>query len=243
MALSRSELGTASRRAWLPSVSQVNRTGGSPASATTRSSTFRVSASATTEKTDITSAAGTPPWLMAITVGRSFADASTSSSIVPAREMARRRKNDELRSTARRSWSSMIPTTRPSADTTGKCRMPRSSMSTRTSLPERSLGTVKAGAVMTADTGESPDMPPATTLDRRSLSVTMPTDSPRSTTRAVAPASVRSRAASRTGVAGVQTTGADRMEALTGWRSWSRATVDPASDDSWWRSSRSERVR
>ena len=64
------------------------------------------------------------------------------------------------------------------------------------------LGTVNAGAVITADTGESTDSPPATTLDRRSLSVTMPTESPRSTTRAVAPAAVIRFAASRIDVLG-----------------------------------------
>ena len=227
MALSRSELGTASRRAWLPSVSHEKRAGGSPAPATVRSSTLRVSASATTEKTDMTSSAGTPPWVMATTVGRNLDDASTSSPPEDAREMARRRKNEELRSTARRSWSSTMPRTRPFADTTGKCRIPRSSISISTSLPERSLGIVNAGAVMTADTGASPGRSPATTRERRSLSVTIPTESSRSTMRAVAPASVIRRAASRIGVAGAQITGSLRMVALTGSRRRSLGTSEP----------------
>ena len=182
MALSRSELGTASRRAWLPSVSQEKRAGGSPSSMV-RSSARRVSASPT------------------------------------------------------------MPTTRPVGETTGKCRMPRSIMSTRTSLPERSLDTVNAGAVITAETGESIGSPPPTSLERRSLSVTMPTVCPRSTTRAVAPASVSCRAASRTGVPGAQITGAKRMEALTGSRSLSRAISEPGSDrPRWCRSSSISRV-
>ena len=49
IALSTSELGTASRRAWLPSARKANGDRGSPSSATASSTRRRVSASSTTE--------------------------------------------------------------------------------------------------------------------------------------------------------------------------------------------------
>jgi len=111
IALSRSELGIASRRAWLPSASQVKRLGASPIFAATRSSARRVSASATTEKTDMTSSAVMPPRCRLITVGRNFDAAATSSSTVLAPPMAWRRWNDDFVSIAMRSWSSTMPRT------------------------------------------------------------------------------------------------------------------------------------
>jgi len=102
----------------------------------TRSSARRVSASATTEKTDMTSSAVMPPRCRLITVGRNFDAAATSSSTVLAPPMAWRRWNDDFVSIAMRSWSSTMPRTRPDAEVTGKCLTPRSSMSNRTSLPD-----------------------------------------------------------------------------------------------------------
>src|SRR5271166_5343493 len=56
-----------------------------------------------------------------------------------------------------------------------------------------------------------------TDRERRSRSVRIPRESPRSTTAAVAPAAVIRAAASRIGVSGVHTTGAPRISARTGW--------------------------
>ena len=164
----------------------------------------------------MTSRAAIPPRVIEITAGLNIVDAWISSSIVPARVTARRIENDDLFSTATRSWSSTIPMTRPVGEVTGKCLTPRSSMSRSTSLPGRSPGTVNAGAVMTSDTGESLDKPPATTRERRSASVTIPSEPPRSTIRAVAPAAVMRWAASRRVVPGSQMTGELRTAPRTG---------------------------
>ncbi len=91
----------------------------------------------------------------------------------------------------------------PVADSTGKCRTPRSSMSSSTSEPSWSAVAVYAGADITSRKGVSPSSPAATTRLRRSRSVTMPSvPSASGTTIAVEPAVVAWRAASRTGVSG-----------------------------------------
>jgi hypothetical protein len=59
IALSTSELGRASRRAWLPSANHANSTPTSPDSTTDSSSNRRVSASTTTEYTAATFEAAT----------------------------------------------------------------------------------------------------------------------------------------------------------------------------------------
>ena len=74
----------------------------------------------------------------AITIGRSSRGASTSSSTDPARAIRRRRKNDERVCAATRSISSTTPRICPVAETTGKWRKPRSSISSSTSPPSRS---------------------------------------------------------------------------------------------------------
>ena len=80
-------------------------------------------------------------------------------------------------------------------------------MSSSTSPPRRSAGTVYAGALIAAETGAPVSTPAATTRERRSRSVMIPSvPSPRSTTTEVAPASAIRRAASRIDVSGEQIT-------------------------------------
>ncbi len=138
-ALSTSDEGIASRRAMLPSAIHANGTGGS---ATVSSSSRRTTASATTDWIADTSLAATRASCSATIAGRSPAAAAATSSTVPARAIAARRWNELRVATATRSESSTTPTTRPVGETTGKWWIPRSSMSSRTSLPRRSAATV-----------------------------------------------------------------------------------------------------
>ena len=79
-----------------------------------------------------------------------------------------------------------------------------------------------AGAVITVLTGSSTDTPAATTRERRSRSVTIPSEPRSATTTEVAPASFISRAASRIVVSGSTTTGSARISESTGWCAGSR---------------------
>ena len=88
------------------------------------------------------SVAATRASCSATIAGRSSAQASATSAGVVARAIAERRWNELRVATATRSESSTTPTTRPAAETTGKWRIPRSSMSRITSLPMRSAATV-----------------------------------------------------------------------------------------------------
>ena len=117
-------------------------------------------------------------------------------------------------SAAARSASSTTPRTRPVAETTGRWRIPRSSMSSSASAPVRSADTVTAGAVMAAATGSSADMPSAITRVRRSRSVRIPSPSRRRRRRRTSPRP-RSSAAppSRIVVSGAQTTSGRRTSA------------------------------
>ena len=130
--------------------------------------------------------------------------------------IARRIPNHERGWTANRSTSSTTPTSCPRSLTTGACWIPCSSISNRTSPPIRSGGTVYAGIVITASTGVSGDTRAATTRRRRSLSVTMPSCPSRSTTAALAPASVIRRATSAIAVPGSHTTVGVRISVATG---------------------------
>ena len=118
----------------------------------------------------------------------------------------------------------MTPSTAPVGERTGKCLKPLSSMSNNTSPARRSAGTVSAGAVIASDTGVSGERPTARTRERRSRSVRMPSDEPRSTTTAVAPRALISRAASRIEVSGGQITAGERSRAPTGWARWFLST-------------------
>ena len=138
-ALSMSDDGTASRRATLPSAIQANGTGGS---VTVRSSSRRVAASITTDSIAEMSVAATRASCSATIAGRRPAQAAATSAAVAARAIAWRRWNELRVATATRSESSTTPTTRPSGASTGKWRIPRSSMSSSTSLPMRSAVTV-----------------------------------------------------------------------------------------------------
>ena len=89
----------------------------------------------TTESTDMTSSAAMPPRVSVDHRGQR--DSPTPrpvrrpASRAPPPGAARTRSGSH----GQRSWSSTRPMTRPAADVTGKWRTPRSSMSSRTSLP------------------------------------------------------------------------------------------------------------
>ena len=69
---------------------------------------------------------------------------------------------------------------------------------------------------MTSETGRSRSVPAATTRERRSRSVMIPSVSPASTTTHVAPRSDITRAASRIEVSGEQSTSGRRISSVTG---------------------------
>ena len=101
-----------------------------------------MSASITTDWIAAMSVAATRASCSAITAGLTPAAASTRSASVAARAIAARRWNELRVATATRSESSTTPITSPVAETTGKWRIPRSSMSSSTSPPRRSAVTV-----------------------------------------------------------------------------------------------------
>ena len=115
--------------------------------------------------------------------GRSPARPRPPRRRVLARAIAARRWNELRVATATRSESSTTPITLPVGERTGKWRIPRSSMSSSTSLPMRSAATVYAGALITCAIGPPRSAPAATTRVRRSRSVMIPSvPSPTSTT-------------------------------------------------------------
>ena len=89
-----------------------------------------------------TSAAGTRAACSSITAGRSRAAAAATCSTVAARASAARSWKELRVTTAIRSASSTTPSTRPVGETTGRWRIPRSSMSSSASPPDTSAGTV-----------------------------------------------------------------------------------------------------
>jgi hypothetical protein len=214
-ALSTSEDGTASRRARLPDTNQVNGAGGSPAAATASSISRRVSASITTERTAATCSAATRASLRATIIEFSPAAAAASSAGLAARAMARRSRNGWRACADIRSASSTTPRTWPAADRTGTWWMLRSSMSSRTSPASRPAGTVYAGSVMTAETGVSGLRPAATTRERKSRSVTMPSRSAVRTSTALAPSAVIRCAAARIGSPAAHSSGGVRISVAT----------------------------
>ena len=96
----------------------------------------------TTDSIAEMSVAATRASCSATIAGRRPAQAAATSSTVFARAIDERRWNELRVATATRSESSTTPTTRPVAERTGKWRIPRSSMSSSTSLPMRSAVTV-----------------------------------------------------------------------------------------------------
>jgi hypothetical protein len=96
-------------------------------------------------------------------------------------------------------------------------------MSSSASAPVRPAATVTAGLVITAATGSSADRPAATTRERKSRSVRIPSSSPASTTTHVTPAAVMRCAASRIVASGAQTTSGRRTSFSTGWSAGSVA--------------------
>ena len=152
----------------------------------------------------------------AITESGSSAAASAISFASPLRAIAARSRNGARRSFAIRSTSSSTPSSRLPAVSTGRCRIPWSSISSSASVAVRSAATVQAGAVITSDSGVSGPAPAATTRVRMSRSVTIPRPSFSSTTTQVAPASAIWRAASCTLVAGGQTSAGALISSPTG---------------------------
>ena len=159
---------------------------------------------------------GRPASKSAITVSGSAAAASATSPGSAPRAIEARSRNGARRSFAIRSTSSSTPSSRLPAVSTGRCLIPRSSISSSASVPVRSADTVQAGAVITSDSGVPGPAPAATTRVRMSRSVTIPSRSPRSTTTQVAPASAMRRAASWTLISGGQTSAGALISSPTG---------------------------
>ena len=152
---STSDEGTTSRRPRLPSANQDTGQGGAPSSSTANSISLRVSASVTTAMIEAIWAGGYSASFRAITAGRSSPAARRRPSTSSASSIARRSANGARASAASRSLSLRTPRTSPWGQTTGACRMSRSSISSITSAPSRSGVTVNAGKLITSVTGAS----------------------------------------------------------------------------------------
>ena len=198
----------ASRRPKLPSESQPISTGAGPCSAIASSISRRTSASTTTESTPLIRLAGRPAACIAINVEFRWPTVGRRAARSPASAIARRSMSGVCVSLARRSMSVATPMSSPALETTGTWRMPRSIISSISSSPVCSGRAVITGAVITSPTGVSSGRPAATTRERRSRSVTIPSSpSPRSTRIALTPRSSIRAAASRSDTSGSHTTG------------------------------------
>ena len=140
IALSMSELGSASRRAWLPSASQANDAPGAPRLA--RPPARAAAGSARRPRPSrprSTLVAATRASCIAITIGCSSRAALTSSlGRLRGRRSAGAGRTTSACATATRSRSSTTPSTLPVPTPPGKWRKPRSSISSSTSPPSRS---------------------------------------------------------------------------------------------------------
>ena len=85
--------------------------------------------------------------------------AATTAATSELRAICARSRNGARRSLAIRSKSSSTPISRRPASSTGRCRMPWSSISSSASVPERSAAIVHAGVVMTCASGASGPAP------------------------------------------------------------------------------------
>ena len=133
-----------------------------------------------------------------------------------------------------------MPRTRPPGSTTGMWFTPAAIISMLASGASSSPRRVLAGIDMISRTGASRETPPATTLSRRSTSVTMPRPSRVSTSSADTRLSAISWAASLMLVSASQKTGSLRSRAVTGRvRTSGRARMVRAA---WSRRSRSVRA-
>ena len=121
--------------------------------------------------------------------------------------MAWRSANGLSESRLIRLLAESTPATRPWSSTTGRWFTPASIIAMLASGASVSDGTVWTGRVMMELTGPSTDARCATTLSRRSTSVTMPSPSRASTSSAVMCRAAMSAAASAMLVSGAQKTG------------------------------------
>ena len=108
-----------SRRARLPSANQANGVGGAPASRTASSTSRRVSASSTTERTAATCPAAACASCRAMIIGVRPAETAASSAGLAASSMARRSRKGLRACAATRSPSSTTPRISPAGDSTG----------------------------------------------------------------------------------------------------------------------------
>ncbi len=144
------------------------------------------------------------------------AAASIRSSWVAAVCSERRRAKGLRASSVIRLLADRMPTTAPSASSTGRWFTPVAIMAMLASGASTSAPMVCTGVVMMVETGASREMSESTTLSRKSTSVTMPRPSRKRTSRALRPASAMILAASRIEVSGSQNSGALRTTEVTG---------------------------
>ena len=172
---------SASRRPKLPSESHANSAGGGPCSATASSINRRTSASTTTESTPLIRLAARPAACIAISVARSCADGRPEAGDV-GRVGDRPPQHDRRVGLVCEQVDVGGDADQFAAarDAPGRGGCPgRSSAASarRRSAPGR---TVTTGVVITSPTGVSTGRPAATTRERRSRSVTIPSSpSPR----------------------------------------------------------------
>ena len=162
--------------------------------------------------------AGASRWASSRSTNRcgTSAAALAISSWVAAVCSERRSANGLRASSVMRLLAERMPTTSPSASSTGRWFTPEAIIAMLASGASTSAPIVWTGVVMMVDTGASRETPESTTLSRKSTSVTMPRPSRSRTSRALRPASDSILAASRMGVSGSQNSGALRTSEVTG---------------------------
>ena len=189
-----------SLRAQLPKASQAKGTGGRPWAATESSIRRAVMASESTVSTRMTAGASRCASSKSTNRWGTSAAAFTRSSCVADVCSERRSANGLRESSVMRLLAERMPTTSPSASSTGRWLTPEAIMAMLASGARTSAPMVCTGEVMILVTGSSRDMPRSTTLSRKSTSVTIPRPSRRRTSMALRLASESMRAASRMGV-------------------------------------------